>query len=604
MRLGMTSLISFLFMLELSSCHRTIQTGPSALLIAVEGFSGSNFSCSPFEDSERSGFQILCNEAVRFTHAFAPSPMAQASLGSILTGELPLYNGLRDNGKSFLPAQAVTLAEKLIEGRAHTFFVVSAPTIKRYSRLHQGFENFNDEYDLNYRRLYRPASESFSLFKGWIDNEVNRDTYFGVIHISDLLFPQTITQTEFLEPRPRGFEGQLEEVDENLFLLFNYLKQKKLWDKTYVILTGLNGVSSNSRFNELPGTNLFAENVSVPLFIKPLKGREEIPHQWKVDVHVTLHDIGLTLEEVFKAPSEKQRSGAFNGLSLLPLINGKSDPSFNNRPLMIESAWSQWALNVAPRFSIRDNQWLLIFDKKPLLYNALTDRNEVNRISLKDLSYQATVDQMAKLFGDSPPESYEKPDIVYSEVFRFTQILADNEGRPIDSYINEVRPYVENNPSSEPIRWLMVDQLIRQKKWDLIEEFNSVWQDAMIEQMINIKEGRASASNSNPCLDLIPSNSVTINESEKRLCVNHDFLALLDLFNAPSDKKEAFLDRFAIQFRYQALQLKLIYFDLSRGGIALGANTKKLRELMMFRLTLGLPKFQKEAAQIEKRINI
>ncbi len=604
MHLGMTSLIVFLFTLGICSCQRAVQTGPSALLIAVEGFSGSNFSCSSFEESERSGFQILCNEAVRFTHAFAPSPMAQAGLGAILTGESPINNGLRDNGKSFLSAQTVTLTERLIEGRAHTFFVVSAPTIKRYSRLNQGFENFNDDYDLSYRKLYRPASESFSLFKTWIDNEVNHDTYFGVIHVSDLLFSQVITQNELLEPRPRGLEGQLEEIDENLFLLFNYLKQKKLWDKSYIILTGLNGVSSNSRFNELPGTNLFAENVSIPLFIKPLKGREEIPHQWKVDVHVTLQDIGLTLEEIFKVPPQSSHSGVFSGLSLLPLINGKSNPSFNNRPLMVESAWSQWALNLLPRYSIRDNQWLAIFDKKPLLYNALTDRNEVNRISLKDSAYQSTVDQLAKLFGEQPPEGYEKPDIAYSEVIRFTQILADNEGRPIDSYINEVRPYVENNPTSEPIRWLLVDQLIRQKKWDIIEELNTIWQDPMLEQMISLKEGSTFSSSGHPCLDLVPHNHAGNPNINKRLCVNNDFLTLIDLLNAPADKKEVLLDRFTHQFRYQALQLKLIYFDLSKGGIALGANTKRLRELMMFRLTLGLPKFQKEAAQIEKRINI
>jgi hypothetical protein len=588
----------------LVSCQKQGQAGPSVLLIAIEGLSSANFTCNSFEDSERSGFQILCAEAVRFTHAFTPSPMAQAGLGAILTGTPPRINGLRDNGRTFLAAKTITLTEKLIEQSVHTFFVASAPTIKRYSRLHQGFENFNDEYDLSYRNFYRPIGESFSIFKTWLHAEVRSEKFFAILHVSDLLFPQVITQTELLEPRPRGLEGQMEEVDENLYLLFTSLKQKGLWDKTYIAFVGLNGTTSNSRFNELPGTNLFAENVSVPLFFKPLKGREEIPHQWKVDVHVTLQDLGVTLEEIFKVSAGNRYAGRFAGKSLLPLINGKSSPAFNDRPIMIESAWGEWAAGLVPRFSIRNDQWLLVYDKHPLLYNALTDRNEINRVPLKDSSYSSTIEKLASLFEDPLPKQYEKPDISLNEEFRLTQILVDNEGRSIDTFLNELLPFIEGNPTSNIIRWLTLDQLLRQKKWDLIEELNQIWQDPLIQQVLAIKDEKLNSAVAEPCIDLLKTESIHWQATAKRQCHNNDFLMLADLLLATVDKKEALLDRYSIIFRYQALQLKLIYIDLSKGGIVFGANTKRLRELMMFRLALSLPRFQKEASLLEKRLAI
>lgn len=606
MHLGITSVYTILFSLLLCACQRQIHSKPSTLLIALEGWSGSNFSCSSFEEAERSGFQILCNEAIRFTHAYTPSPMAQAALGSILTGESPRENGLRDNGNSFLSAQPLTFAEKLLKQNIRTFFVVAAPTVKRYSRLNQGFEAFNDDYDLSYRNIYRPVTESLSIFKDWLENEVSDSSFFATIHIADLLFPEVLTQSEFLETRPRGYEGQLEEIDENLFLFFTFLKHQNLWDKLYLVVTGLNGMPSYNRQKELPGTNLFIENVSVPLFIKAPKGREEIPHQWKIDTHVSLQDINSTLEEIFKIPNDRPKKRPFAGISLLSLIRGKSDPRFLDRPLMIESSWAHWTLDLPPRYSIREGPWLAIFDRKPALYNTLIDRNEMNKVPTKDASYQVTIDRLSPLLGESFNGNYEQPNSTLSDEIRFVQLLVENYGHSIDFILGELHPLVENNSSSEIIRWLFVDQLLRQRKWDLIENFNSLWKDELITQVMNLKYGRPLPQNHDPCLELLSTTAHRAQPSalNKRDCTNNDFLTLIDLLNAPPEKKDLLLDRFAVIYKHQALKLKLIYFDISHGGVALGANIKDLRYLILFKMALGLPRFQREAAQIERRMSI
>lgn len=602
MRLGIGISLSLLFIYSLCSCQKSAPNGPSVLLIAVEGLPSSALSCNTFEEVERSGFQTLCAEAVRFTHAFTTSPMAQPAMGSILTGELPITNGLRDNGMSYLQAQKVTLAEKLVLGKARTFFVASAPTIKRYSRLHQGFENFNDDYDLANYRLYRPISESLSLFKAWLSNEIINTNYFAVIHVSDLLFPEVITQTELLESRPRGGEGQLEEVDENLYLLFNYLKQRGLWNNSYVIFVGLHGTTDANRLNELHGTSLFSENVSIPLFIKPPKGREEIPHQWKVDMHVTLQDLGLTLEDIFQVHAGSSHPDSFIGASLLPLINGKTDARFNNRPIFVESAWGPWALNQVPRYSIRDNQWLVIFDESPLLYNTLTDRAENNRISLKDTLYQETVDRLAGLFPFPRGTGFSKPSLQTANEFHFARMLVENDGQPLVNYMAEIKDYLRNNPSSEVIRWLALDTFLRQKQWASIEELNKLSPDPFIEQYLKMRSGSSSTGSPSFCLALVGNVPNDAPSSERKKCDRKEFLTLLDWLEAGSKSRDLFLERFSMIYRTQLIQLKIIYFDLSTGGVVIGANTKKLRDILLLKLAISLPKLQKDMAVLEKRV--
>ena len=87
-------------------------------------------------------------------------------------------------------------------------------------------------------------------------------------------------------------------------------------------------------------------------------------------------------------------------------------------------------------------------------------------------------------------------------------------------------------------------------------------------------------------------------------CTSNDFILLINLLNSSIEKKEMLVERYSLAYKYTNLYLKLIYFDLSKGGIIKSTNLKKLREIMMHKLILGLPKYQKEATQIDKRLNI
>ena len=66
------------------------------LVIAVDELTATDVICSQ-DDSPRSGFQLLCNESVRFTHAFTPSTLTVPALASLLTGHYPIQHRVRHN---------------------------------------------------------------------------------------------------------------------------------------------------------------------------------------------------------------------------------------------------------------------------------------------------------------------------------------------------------------------------------------------------------------------------------------------------------------------------------------------------------------------------
>jgi hypothetical protein len=128
----------------LTGCSWGDKKAKSLIVIAVEGLAFESFTCSNLKDNpgQAQGFYTFCEEAVRFTHAYAPSPLSGASLGSMFTGVYPVEHGLRDHGEAYLPASWVTVPEVAIQKGYRTAFFSSGPPVLYKSGLGQGSSHF------------------------------------------------------------------------------------------------------------------------------------------------------------------------------------------------------------------------------------------------------------------------------------------------------------------------------------------------------------------------------------------------------------------------------------------------------------------------------
>jgi hypothetical protein len=358
------------------------------LVIAVDDLNVADVLCNEEDtNAQQSGFEILCKESVRFTHAFNPSPLSVPSLASIITGLYPFQHKVRNNGAPSLDPHFTSVAEKALDLGYRTAFFSGGPPVWRKSGLNQGFELFEDNIIPARQSLYRSFSTTSKLMLQWIRQEVgNSSPFFAMIYAPDLIFTNTVTMNEFGEARNLSHESQLDELDANLYSLFKELKSLQRWNNTTIIVVGLNGHTDDDRPGELGPSNLHSENTQVALFIKPQQKVRDEALQWKIDRNVSLVDLGETLFDLLGIKENPNKTvSPFPSYSLSQVLR-KAQPDWpENRLILLESDWPLWRGFSNRRTAILDNHNLFIYDNPAQIFNTLTDRLETNPIRGSEL---------------------------------------------------------------------------------------------------------------------------------------------------------------------------------------------------------------------------
>lgn len=357
--------------------------GPSVVIVAVEGLGFDSLSCDA-EDTNTSDYQglkVLCDEAVRFSHAFTPSTMSQATMASLMTGLYPMQHGVHHNGPDFLAARFVSAPEWAIRRGYRTALFSGGPPLLRKSGLSQGFETFDDFVPISLNKLYRPAGEVFQGAREWIESRVRSSPFFLTMFLADLQFPETATYNSSGELRPLGVESQTDEVMESLTGFTHWLKRTKRWNQTHLVLVGANVLRTLG--GDSDPTDLRSQSTQVALFIKPARRERDNIIQWAVDRNVSLVDVGRTILTWVGAPAWENRM-PWSPVDLNRVLR-HPEPNWSEDRLIIgETAWPQWRLGKGVRWSLRQNQFLYIHDEKPLIFNTLTDRLETTRLRKND----------------------------------------------------------------------------------------------------------------------------------------------------------------------------------------------------------------------------
>lgn len=375
-----------LVLLALSGCELPKEPRASILMIAVEGLNFETLSCDSEEMGEPSfdGVRVFCDEAVRFTHAFAPSTMTQATMASLLTGLYPMDHGVRHNGADFLSSKYRTLAEGALSKNYRTLFISGGPPLWRKSGLAQGFEIFDDSLDVQPGNYYRPAKDVFRTAQNWIEQQTEGAPFLSVLYLADLQFSQIATRTNDGELREKSAEAQIAEVAEALGGFTSWLKARKKWNRTNIVLVGLNSLQRGDNDREPSPLSLKAAGVQVSLFVKPARREGDNVIQWAIDRNVSLVDVGRTLFDWLGVEPPRSSLAALEPESLVAALK-QSEPKWEkDRLILSETAWPDWLEGSGVRTAVRQNQFLYVHDQRPLIYNTLTDRMETIPLKVND----------------------------------------------------------------------------------------------------------------------------------------------------------------------------------------------------------------------------
>ncbi|MCX7974475.1 MAG: sulfatase-like hydrolase/transferase [Candidatus Aminicenantes bacterium] len=364
------------------------------IIITVDTLRADRLHCYGFEAIDTPTIDNLAKRGVKFDHCIAQTPLTLPSHTTILTGTLPLFHGVRDNGGFIVPPQLVTLAEIFNEAGYDTAAFIGAYVLDSRWGLDQGFDYYFDQFDLSkfekisLSMVQRPANEVIDHTLKWL--EAKKDfPFFLWIHLYD---PHTPYEPpEFWAQKYSGhpYLGEIAFTDHEINRLWVFLENNHLLEQTVIIFTSDHGESLGEHKESTHGFFLYEGAIHVPLiFVTPFSQFRGL----SIKQTVSLTDIMPTILEMagLKSPPSIQ------GKSLLPYFH---NPKRKRRELVYsETFYPRLHFGWSELRSLQDGHWKLILAPEPELYDLRSDPKEKNNLAYQEKKKLAQLQKEAEQY--------------------------------------------------------------------------------------------------------------------------------------------------------------------------------------------------------------
>ncbi len=415
--------------------------GFNLLLVSLDTTRQDRLGCYGYELAQTPVIDGLCRHGLRYEHAVATTPVTLPSHATLLTGQYPPSNGVRDNGLYVLADEHTTLAERLREAGYATGAFVGCFVLDARFGLDQGFDRYDFRVTQEGQRRAmpdfneRPADAVTSAAVEWLreihgedgrsqaghtgsapaggvaggdvagggpaggvaggdatsggpagggasstDPSQSGRPFFLFVHYFDPHLPYTspLEGREAFAGRP--YDAEIAWVDEQLGRLLGELRRLGQAEKTLVILVADHGESLGDHGEETHGLFLYESTVRVPLIISSegLFDREYVDRKQLAG----LVDVRSTAEDLLGlGPAET------DGVSLL---RTKPDPE---RTVYLETyaPLHQWGFS--PLYGLRTVDEKYVLAPTPEYYDLQRDPPELRNRYAADPSHASILEE-------------------------------------------------------------------------------------------------------------------------------------------------------------------------------------------------------------------
>ena len=356
-------------------------TKPNVILVTLDTTRADHLGCYGNRGARTPVLDRLAGQGVLFEQAATAAPLTLPAHSTIMTGMYPTYHGVRVNGNTALSEEQTTLAEVLAAQGYKTGAFIGAFVLDGRWGLKQGFQHYDDQFDLKkYRHIdlasvQRPGNEVMEAALGWLEGRKD-DPFFAWIHLYDPHTPYEPPEPYRSEYGGRGlaglYDGEIAFMDEQVGRCVTWLEKNKLDKSTVIVLVGDHGEGLGSHGEGTHGYFVYDYAVHVPLIVvAPLPGLAGK----RVSTQVSTADIFPSLIDLTGAgPVVKT-----HGRSLVPLM-------FHPAGRRVSSAYAESMVpNIqfgwAPLQLLRTNRYKYIDAPKPELFDIAADPGETTNLA-------------------------------------------------------------------------------------------------------------------------------------------------------------------------------------------------------------------------------
>ncbi|HKO58308.1 MAG TPA: tetratricopeptide repeat protein [Thermoanaerobaculia bacterium] len=273
-----SSILSLVLIALLAACGKHEPKKYNVLLITLDTFRADRLGkLTP---------NLSALDGVRFANAQSPVPLTLPAHASLLSGELPVRHGVRNNGVASFPADRETLATLLSHGGYRTGAFVSAFVLDHRFGLDRGFDTYDDaiERDPNATSSFdaeRRGADTVDRALAWLRGSGDGRPFFAWVHLYDAHAPYAPPA-----PLPPTYDGEIAYVDAQVGRLLGAIDRAS----TIVVVAGDHGEALGEHGELTHGLLLYEPTLRVPWIIAgpEVKGRSVAEPVSSVDLAPTV----------------------------------------------------------------------------------------------------------------------------------------------------------------------------------------------------------------------------------------------------------------------------------------------------------------------------
>ena len=388
--------------------HRLV--GSNVLLVTLDTTRADRLGCYGYERAETPVLDGIARDGVLFERCITPTAFTLPSHSSIMTGKYPASHGVRINGDLALADAQTTLAERFAKSGYRTGAFVGAFVLDSRWGLKQGFEHYDDNFELkpgeqlDLAAVQRPGDKVVDAALKWLQ-EADARPFFAWVHLYD-------PHTPYEPPEPYRsrnndslahlYDGEIAFADSQVGRLLDWLAADGLNERTIVVVVGDHGEGLESHGEAEHGYFVYDYAVHVPLLVRlPAGGFRGV----RVAAQVRTIDIAPTILELTGSGAQP----GLDGESLAPLLArpGGSGPKYAYSESMSPPLQYGWSA----LYSVRTSAYKYIEAPKPELYDLRADPDETDnclaRLPAVARELREALHRIQKGMNASAPETQE-----------------------------------------------------------------------------------------------------------------------------------------------------------------------------------------------------